>query len=59
MSLEDAASMSEGRGRHEKRAGWREQAHVSVGVREHVSRLEWETCYDESAKLFDESLQNS
>jgi hypothetical protein len=37
----------------------REQAHVGVGVREHVKRLEWKTRYDESAKLFDENLQNS
>ena len=35
------------------------QAHVGVGVREHVKRLEWKTRYDESAKLFDENLQNS
>ena len=30
-----------------------------VGVREHVKRLRWKTHYDESAKLFDENLQNS
>jgi hypothetical protein len=36
-----------------------EQAYVGVGVREHVKRLEWKARYDESAKLFDENLQNS
>lgn len=36
-----------------------EQAHVDVGVREHVKRLEWKTRYDESIKPFDENLQNS
>ena len=40
-------------------SGSSEQAHVGVGVREHVTRLEWKTRYDESAKLFDENLQNS
>jgi len=35
------------------------QAHVGVGVREHVKRLNWKARYDESAKLFDESLQKS
>ena len=39
--------------------GLSEQAHVGAGVREHVKRLEWKTRYDESAKLFDENLQNS
>ena len=59
MALQDAASVSERRGGHGKRPGSREQAHVGVGVREHVKRLEWKTRYDESAKLFDENLQNS
>jgi hypothetical protein len=36
-----------------------DQAHVGVGVREHVKRLGWKTFYDESTKLFDESLQKS
>lgn len=35
------------------------QAHVGIGVREHVEILRWKTRYDESAKLFDENLQNS
>jgi len=35
------------------------QAHVGAGVREHVKRLGWKTRYDESTKLFDESLQKS
>jgi hypothetical protein len=35
------------------------QAHVGIGVREHVEKLIWKTRYDESAKLFDENLQNS
>ena len=59
MSLQDPASASERRGRHGKRRGSREQAHVGVGVRGHVRRLEWQTRYDESRKLFDENLQNS
>ena len=59
MSLQDAASMSERCGRHGKPSGSSEQAHVGVGVRDHVKRLEWKTRYDESAKLFDENLQNS
>jgi hypothetical protein len=36
-----------------------EQVHVGAGVRKHVKPLEWKTRYDESAKLFDENLQNS
>jgi hypothetical protein len=59
MWLQDAASVSEGRCSHGKRLGSRKQAHVSAGVREHVRKLEWKTRYDESAKLFDENLQNS
>jgi hypothetical protein len=51
--------VSERRGRDGKRLGSPEQAHVGVGVREHVRRLEWKPRYDESAKLFDENLQNS
>jgi hypothetical protein len=59
MPLQDAAPVSERRGRHGRWPGSREQAHFGVGVRGHVRRLEWKTCYDESAKLFDENLQNS
>ena len=59
MSFQDAASVSERRGRHGIPSGSSEQAHVGVGVREHVRRLEWKTRDDESAKLFDENLQNS
>ena len=39
--------------------GSSEQAHVDAGVREHAKRPEWSTPYEESAKLFDESLQKS
>ena len=59
MSLQDAASVSERRGRHGRRPASREQAHVGVGERGHVRRLEWKTRYEESEKLFDENLQNS
>ena len=59
MSLQDAASVSERCGRRGKRPGSHEQAHVGVGVRVHVRRLEWKTRYEESEKLFDENLQNS
>jgi hypothetical protein len=59
MSFQDAASMSEGRCRHGKGLGLSEQTHVSAGVREHVRKLEWKAVYDESAKLFDENLQNN
>ena len=38
---------------------WNEQAHVGADMPEHVKRLEWKTRYDESTKLFDESLQKS
>jgi hypothetical protein len=44
---------------HGKRPGLSGQAHVGAGVREHVKRLGWKTRYDESTKLFDESLQKS
>jgi hypothetical protein len=59
MSLQDADSVGERRGRHGKRPRSREQVHVGVGVRGHVRRLEWKFRYDESGKLFDENLQNS
>jgi hypothetical protein len=59
MALQDVGSASERCCGHGIPSGWSEQAHVSVGVREHVQRLEWKTRYDESAKLFDENLQNS
>jgi len=35
------------------------KANVGAGVREHVKRLGWKNRYDESTKLFDESLQKS
>jgi hypothetical protein len=35
------------------------EAHIGVGVREHVKELGWKSRYDESMKLFDESLQKS
>jgi hypothetical protein len=59
MPLQDVASVCKRRGRHGKRPGSSEQAHVGIGVRAHVKRLEWKIRYDESAKLFDENLQNS
>jgi hypothetical protein len=45
--------------RHGIPQGLNGQAHVGVGVREHVKRLGWKTRYDESAKMFDENLQKS
>jgi hypothetical protein len=59
MSLEDAASVSERCCGHGIPASLSGQAHVGVGVREHVKKLGWKTRYDESTKLFDESLQKS
>jgi hypothetical protein len=59
MPLQRADSASERCCEHGKRPGLSGHAHVGVGVREHVERLGWKTRYDESMKLFDESLQNS
>jgi hypothetical protein len=59
MALQDVSSASERRCGHGIPSGSSDQTHVGVGVREHVKRLEWKTRYDESAKLFDENLQNS
>ena len=59
MTLQDLGSASKHCCGHGMPSGSSEQAHVGAAVREHVKRLEWKTCYDESAKLFDESLQNS
>jgi hypothetical protein len=59
MSLQRAVSASERCCEHGKPSALSGHAHVSVGVREHVKKLGWKTRYDESTKLFDESLQNS
>ena len=59
MALRDVGSASKRCCGYGMPSGSSEQAHVGVGVREHVKRLEWKTRYDESAKLFDENLQNS
>jgi hypothetical protein len=59
MGLQDVGSASKRCCGPEIASDSTEQAHVGVGVREHVERLEWKTLYDESAKLFDENLQNS
>jgi hypothetical protein len=59
MSLQDAASANERCCGDGMPPGLSGQAHVGVGVREHVKKLEWKTRYDESAKLFDENLQKS
>jgi len=59
MAFQDVGSASKRYCGHGKPSNSSEQAHVCVGVREHVRRLEWKTGYDESAKLFDENLQNS
>ena len=48
-----------GTGGRGKPQGSSEQAHIGADVREHVKRLGWRNRYDESAKLFDESLQKS
>ena len=59
MSLQDAASAGERCRGDGIFSGWSGQAHVDVGVREHVKKLGWRTRYDESTKQFDESLQKS
>jgi len=59
MSLQGADSASEWCCEHGISPGLSGHAHVGVGVREHVKKLGWKTRYDESTKLFDESLQNS
>lgn len=59
MALQDVGSASKRCCGHGKPSGSSEKVHVGVGVRAHVKRLEWKTHYDESAKLFDENLQNS
>jgi len=59
MALEDVRSASKRRCGHRMLSSSSEQAHLGVGVREHVKKLEWKIRYDESAKLFDENLQNS
>jgi hypothetical protein len=59
MALQDVSSASKRRCGQGIPSSSSDQAHVGVGVREHVKGLEWKTRYDESTKLFDESLQNS
>jgi hypothetical protein len=59
MSLQDAGSASKRCCRRGKLWDSSGQAHVGLGVREHVEKLRWKIRYDESAKLFDENLQNS
>ena len=48
-----------GAGGHGEPQDSSEQAHIGAGVREHVKRLGCKSFYDESTKLFDESLQKS
>lgn len=59
MSLKLPFVQVSGAAGHDIPPGLSGQAHVGAGVREHVRRLEWKTRYDESAKAFDENLQNS
>ena len=59
MSFKDAVSVCERCWGDGIPSGSCEQAHIDVDVRKHVKKPEWETRYDESVKLFDESLQNS